>query len=229
MPNSWAWTANYKLAMDTTNAICAGPFGTIFKAKDFREEGVPIIFLRHVKEKGFNQNKPKFMDSKVWEEFHQEYSVFGGELLVTKLGDPPGECCIYPEGLGTSMVTPDVLKMDVDTEVAEKEYMMHFFNSPICKDMVRDLAFGVTRLRIDIAMFKSFPIPTPPLEEQHEIVRQVGVLFALADQIEQRLQDAQARANSFTQSIIAKAFRGELVPQDPNEDPASVLVEVLTK
>ena len=60
-------------------------------------------------------------------------------------------------------------------------------------------------------------------------MRQVGVLFALADQIEQRLQDAQARANSFTQSIIAKAFRGELVPQDPNEDPASVLVEVLTK
>ena len=53
LPENWAWLQNYKLAEDKSTAICAGPFGTIFKAKDFRDEGIPIIFLRHVKEAGF--------------------------------------------------------------------------------------------------------------------------------------------------------------------------------
>lgn len=225
LPSSWTWTQNYKLAKDASNAICAGPFGTIFKAKDFRDEGVPIIFLRHVKEDGFNQHKPNYMDRAVWEELHQEYSVHGGELLVTKLGDPPGECCIYPENTGTSMVTPDVLKMDVDEQSAEKKYLRSYFNSPISTEIIEKLAFGATRLRIDIAMFKAFPVPLPPMEEQKEIVRLVDQYFAFADTIEAQVKKAQARVDKLTQSILAKAFRGELVPQDPNDEPADKLLE----
>jgi type I restriction enzyme, S subunit len=225
LPTSWTWTQNYKLAKDASNSICAGPFGTIFKAKDFRDEGVPIIFLRHVKEDGFNQNKPNYMDRAVWEDLHQEYSVNGGELLVTKLGDPPGECCSYPENAGTSMVTPDVLKMDVDERCADKKYLRSYFNSPISTEIIEKLAFGVTRLRIDIAMFKGFPVPLPPMEEQKEIVRLVDQYFAFADTIETQVRKAQKRVDNLTQSILSKAFRGELVPQDPNDEPADKLLE----
>ncbi|MFV5262721.1 restriction endonuclease subunit S [Acinetobacter courvalinii] len=210
LPDNWAWIENHKLAIDEANAICAGPFGTIFKAKDFREEGVPIIFLRHVKESGFNQNKPTFMDIDVWKEWHQDYSVFGGELLVTKLGDPPGECCIFPEGIGVAMVTPDVLKMNVDTKVANKEYLKYFFNSPTSKKMVAEAAFGATRQRIDLSLFKLFPIPLPPVEEQGEIVRRVKELFTFAENIEQKVNIALERVNDLPQSILGKAFCGDL-------------------
>lgn len=210
LPNGWSWIENHKLAIDSNTAICAGPFGTIFKAKDFRESGVPIIFLRHVKESGFNQRKPNYMDDAVWSEFHQDYSIYGGELLVTKLGDPPGESCIYPNDFGTAMVTPDVLKMNVDAEVADIKYLMYFFNSPISKKMVGDAAFGATRLRIDIPLFKSFPIPLPPRDEQAEIVRRIEELFAFADKIEAQVNAAQLRVNNLTQSILAKGFKGEL-------------------
>lgn len=219
LPENWGWVNNHRLAEDKANAICAGPFGTIFKAKDFRSEGVPIIFLRHVKEFSFNQNKPNFMDRSVWKELHQEYSIFGGELLVTKLGDPPGEACIYPKHYGTAMVTPDVLKMNVDENIVDKKYLTYFFNSPVCKEIISDLAFGATRLRIDIAMFKGFPIPLPPKNEQAEIVSQVERLFIFTDLIEQRVQDAQARINNLTQSILAKAFRGELTAEWRKQNP----------
>ncbi|EBP4364617.1 restriction endonuclease subunit S [Salmonella enterica] len=219
LPDSWAWSENYNLAKDNSNSICAGPFGTIFKAKDFRSEGIPIIFLRHVKEGVFNQNKPTFMDREIWEKLHQDYSIFGGELLVTKLGDPPGESCIYPQKFGTAMVTPDVLKMDVDNEIANTKYLMHYFNSPLAKKIIAELAFGATRLRIDIAMFKNFPVPLPSLEEQHEIVRRVEQLFAYADTIEKQVNSALTRVNSLTQSILAKAFRGELTTQWRAENP----------
>lgn len=65
----------------------------------------------------------------------------------------------------------------------------------------------------------------PLLPEQQEIVRRVEALFALADQIETRFVKAKARVDQLTQSLLAKAFRGELVPQDPNDEPASVLLE----
>lgn len=219
LPRNWSWTLNHKLAVDESTAICAGPFGTIFKAKDFREEGVPIIFLRHVKEAGFNQKKPNYMDKDVWAEYHRDYSVHGGELLVTKLGDPPGESCIYPTDQGIAMVTPDVLKMNVDLTVADTKYLMHFFNSPLTKDLIKKMAFGATRLRIDIAMFKGFPIPLPPREEQAEIVRCVEQLFTFADQIEKRIQDVQSRVNHLTQSILTKAFRGELTVDWREQNP----------
>ncbi|WP_312559711.1 restriction endonuclease subunit S [Atlantibacter hermannii] len=222
LPDSWTWSENYNLAKDNSNSICAGPFGTIFKAKDFRSEGIPIIFLRHVKEGVFNQNKPTFMDREIWEKLHQDYSIFGGELLVTKLGDPPGESCIYPQKFGTAMVTPDVLKMDVDNEIANTKYLMHYFNSPLAKKIIAELAFGATRLRIDIAMFKNFPVPLPSLEEQHEIVRRVEQLFAYADTIEKQVNSALTRVNSLTQSILAKAFRGELTAQWRAENPSLI-------
>ena len=65
----------------------------------------------------------------------------------------------------------------------------------------------------------------PPLTEQVEIVRRIEQLFAFADQLEAKVATAQARIDRLTQSILAKAFRGELVPQDPNDEPASLLLE----
>ena len=63
------------------------------------------------------------------------------------------------------------------------------------------------------------------MNEQHEIVRRVEALFKIADDIEKRYQKAKAHVDKLTQSILAKAFRGELVPQDPNDEPASELLK----
>jgi type I restriction enzyme S subunit len=68
-----------------------------------------------------------------------------------------------------------------------------------------------------------------PLPEQEEIVCRVEALFSLADQIEARYAKAKAHVEKLSQSILAKAFRGELVPQDPNDEPASVLLERIKK
>jgi type I restriction enzyme S subunit len=96
LPTGWDWTSPDQLSQADTNAICAGPFGTIFKAKDFRPVGVAIIFRRHVAPGRYLRHKPGFMDEKKWKGLFEPYSVFGGELLVTKLGEPPGVCAIYP-------------------------------------------------------------------------------------------------------------------------------------
>jgi type I restriction enzyme, S subunit len=65
----------------------------------------------------------------------------------------------------------------------------------------------------------------PPLAEQQEIVRRVEALFAVAGQIEARFKKVQARVDKLTPSLLARAFSGKLVPQDPNDEPAEKLLE----
>ena len=65
----------------------------------------------------------------------------------------------------------------------------------------------------------AYPVNCPPIEEQTEIVARVEQLFTYAEQIEQRVKDAQARANHLTQSILAKAFSGELTADWRAQNP----------
>jgi len=69
------------------------------------------------------------------------------------------------------------------------------------------------------------PIPLPSREEQAEIVRRVDEFLALADSIANQYQAALHRVEKLTPSVLAKAFRGELVPQDPRDEPAEKLLE----
>lgn len=80
---------------------------------------------------------------------------------------------------------------------------------------------------INKTMLSALPISLPSQEEQTEIVRRVETLFAFADRLEARLQSAQTAAERLTPALLAKAFRGELVPQDPNDEPATELLRRL--
>lgn len=78
---------------------------------------------------------------------------------------------------------------------------------------------GVNQGNVGSAHIKASEIALPPIEEQTEIVRRVEQLFAFADQIEQRVKAAQSRVNHLTQSILAKAFRGELTADWREQHP----------
>lgn len=84
---------------------------------------------------------------------------------------------------------------------------------------------GSAQPKLNQKNMNEIPVFVPPPEEQTEIVRHIEQLFAFADQLEAKIASAKSRIDHLTQSILAKAFRGELVPQDPNDEPASVLLE----
>ncbi len=89
----------------------------------------------------------------------------------------------------------------------------------------RRVGSGNNQQALNKKTVQSLPFPLPPRAEQIEIVRRIEQLFAFADQLEAGIKAAQVRIDLLTQSILAKAFRGDLVPQDPNDEPASVLLD----
>jgi type I restriction enzyme S subunit len=95
----------------------------------------------------------------------------------------------------------------------------HFLYYILCSGLPYSEILAQTRgsagqSNISLSQCREMPFPIPTLKEQYEIVRRVEKLFAFADQIESRLKQAQARVNRLTQSLLAKAFRGELVPTE---------------
>ena len=94
-------------------------------------------------------------------------------------------------------------------------------------------AYGAGKPGLNLDNIKEMTLAMPPLEEQNEIARRVEALFKLADTIEKRVEAATKRADKLTQAILAKAFRGELVPTEAElarregrlYEPASALLE----
>ncbi len=71
---------------------------------------------------------------------------------------------------------------------------------------------------------EQLPVPFPPLPEQEEIVRRVESLFSKAGELEAQYKEAMELVEALPEIILSKAFRGELVPQDPNDEPAMELL-----
>lgn len=72
---------------------------------------------------------------------------------------------------------------------------------------------------------RGFLFPLPPLSEQVKIVEKIKILFSFADEIEKFVDEAKKLADRMDHIVLANAFSGRLVPQDPNDVSASVLLE----
>ncbi|NJO31140.1 MAG: restriction endonuclease subunit S [Richelia sp. SL_2_1] len=84
---------------------------------------------------------------------------------------------------------------------------------------------GTTHTTIYFPEVKAFHITLPPLEEQKKIVQKIKLFLEYLAHIEKQYKMTEGQLDSLNQSILAKAFRGELVPQNPNDEPASILLE----
>ena len=92
---------------------------------------------------------------------------------------------------------------------------------------MRKLAEGGNQPNLNLSKVRSVPLLLPGIAEQAELIRRVNQLFGLADRLENRLATALTTAGRLTPALLAKAFRGELVPQDPTDEPAQALLDRL--
>ena len=129
-----------------------------------------------------------------------------------------GEAGIVPENTLLCMGQRMMLLRPIQSYLNNKYVLLNILSISFqARMMAQAIGTGVKHLRV--ADVESLMYPLPPLPEQHEIVRRVEQLFAYADTIEKQVNSALTRVNNLTQSILAKAFRGELTAQWRAENP----------
>ncbi|WP_429135039.1 restriction endonuclease subunit S [Aeromonas hydrophila] len=190
-------------------SLAIGPFGSNLKTSDYKDKGVPLVFVREIRGDCFGDDKTKYIEEGKFNEL-KAHAITPGDILVTKMGSPPGDVTIYPEGRPDAVITADCIKISVDDTAYNKKYMLFAMKSPLFKNRVVNISAGVAQQKVNLKRFRELSIPVPFIDEQTEIVRRVEQLFAYADTIEQQAKAAKARVDNLTQAILAKAFRGEL-------------------
>jgi len=136
-----------------------------------------------------------------------------------------GRCAVWNEEIKNCVHQNHLIRCRPKSGVDSK-FILTFLNSPFGIDEMMLLSSSTSGLfTLSVGKISKIIIPFPPIEEQKEIVRRVEDLFKFADQIEARYKKARSYTDKLTQSILAKAFRGELVPQDERDEPADILLE----
>jgi type I restriction enzyme S subunit len=214
LPISWRLTS--------LNKLCESfDYGTSTKSQISGK--VPVLRMGNI-QNGKLDWKELVYTSDIFE--IKKYSLSPNTVLFNRTNSPElvGKTAIY-RGERPAIFAGYLIRINQLPEL-DPEYLNICLNSNFAKGFCLNVKTdGVSQSNINAQKLGSFELPFCQLREQQEIVGRVEELFALADRVEERYKKAQKRVDKLTQSILAKAFRGELVPQDPSDEPASVLLE----
>jgi type I restriction enzyme, S subunit len=153
--------------------------------------------------------------------------IESGDLLVSRANtlELVGASVVVEEIDYKIMLSDKVWRIHlVDTD---KKYVHYYLKSSLGRQEIESRANGnqASMRNLSQKAFQDIIIPIPPIEEQHEIVRHIEDALDAIDSILTHKLATLEELNQLDRSILAKAFRGELVPQDPNDEPATVLLE----
>ncbi len=227
IPKKWAFGSPDEICSPEKYSLAIGPFGSNLKVEDYTEDGVPLIFIRNIKANKFSGLSEKFVSVRKAKEL-EAHSIEGNDLIIAKMGDPPGDCELYPSDSPKAIITADCLKFRIWDKYFNRFFYKYIINSGLIKEQLASMTFGVAQQKISLDRFKSLKLPVPPFEEQIEIVIRIESLISKADAIEIRYKKLKEKIDTLPQAILHKTFKGELVAQLPTDgDAKDLLKEIL--
>jgi type I restriction enzyme S subunit len=179
--------------------------------------GIPILRISAVRPMSVNLDEPRFVPG-IDEDMVKGYFLEKGDLLFTRYNgnaELVGACGRVKE-LPKPTIYPDkLIRVKVNHDIVLPEYLEMYFATQTARKFIEGrIKSTAGQHGIAGGDIKSIPVILPPLEEQAEIVRRVESLFAYAERLEARYLSASERVERLTPSLLAKAFRGELVEQE---------------
>ena len=216
-PSGWG-LVDLRELVDPARPITYG----ILKPGPELADGVPYVRVADFPSERLNLDTIRRTSPKIDQEFRRS-RLRPGDLLLSIRGSV-GRLIVIPMELDGANITQDSARLAIQESV-EPRYVLWFLRSNIAQSRMQRAVKGVAVRGINIGDVRALQVPLPSRYEQREIARRVDELFALADGLEGKYRVAVERVERLTPAVLAKAFRGELVPQDPNDEPAAMLLE----
>jgi type I restriction enzyme, S subunit len=204
----------------------------VLKPGPYIEGGIPLLRIVDIVDGAVTAENAHRISHELSDEYRR--TLLQGDELVVSLVGTIGRIGYVPRSLQGANLHRNLGLVSPGVTVTPR-YLFHAMCSPLLQAQIEEVTSGANQPLFNLADLRRLAVPVPPLAEQREIVRCVEALFRLADIIEKRVAAATARAAKLTQAILAKAFRGELVPTEAelarregrSYEPASELLQRL--
>jgi type I restriction enzyme S subunit len=227
IPTTWQWCRLGSVAV-----FINGDRGKNYPNRDeYVPIGIPFINTGHIQpDGGLSSESMHYLTREKFDSLRSG-KIKKGDLVYCLRGATLGKTALldsYTEGaIASSLV---IIRLN---QTVNGKYAYYFLTSLYGKELVARFDNGSAQPNLSADSVKRYVFPLPPFSEQQEIVRRVEALLKLADAIEKRVSHATAQVEKLTQAVLAKAFRGELVPTEAelarregrSYEPASVLLE----
>jgi type I restriction enzyme S subunit len=227
-PPGWAWAS-----LDEVTLIVGGITKGQRRTADEALRRVTYLRVANVQRGYLDLSEVKEIEATEAEV--RDLRLCPGDILLNEGGDIDklGRGWVWNGEIEDCIHQNHVFRARPVSDLVDPRFVSHYANTFGQHFFVAAGAQTVNLASVSMSKIKRLPVPVPPVDEQREIVMRVHNLFALADTIERRVTAATARADRLTQAIMAKAFRGELVPTEAelsrqegrDYEPASVLLE----
>ncbi len=209
---------------DIAAEIFDGPFGSHLKTNDYTEAGVRVVRLENIGSLKFFEEKETFISAAKYETL-KRHTLKENDVIFSSFISEEIRVSLLPKSWsGKAINKSDCFCVRTDSTKCLPKFLALRLASRATFVVLGADIHGATRPRINLGQLKDYAFDLPPLPEQQEIVRRVEALFAYASRIEARLSSAQKTVERLTPAVLAKAFRGHLVPQDPTDEPAAALL-----
>ena len=194
--------------------------GKSFPSTDYQKNGVKLLRPGNLHKSGeviWTEKNTTYLPND-WAIKRPELSLKNGVLLMNLTAQSLkdeflGRVCVLNKSDEVVLLNQRISAFISDVNYDVLPFLFIYFRSPQFRAYIDTLDSGTLIKHLNIKDIKSYSLKLPSAEEQREIVRRVEQLFAYADTIETQVNNALARVNNLTQSILAKAFRGELTAQ----------------
>lgn len=189
--------------------------GDWIESKDQDEKGdIRLIQLADIGDGDFRDKSNRYMNQDAFDRLNC-VELKANDVLIARMPDPLGRACIFPKLPYKCVTVVDVCLIRTGERSAiSPKLLKYWINSTQIRNLIALNATGTTRKRITRKKLESFDFPVPPLAEQQEIVRQLGIMLAQVEQIKARLDAIPAILKKFRQSVLADAVSGKLTEKE---------------
>lgn len=158
----------------------------------------------------------------------QKLRLAKGDLLVVEGNGSPseiGRMAVWDGTVEECVHQNHIIRIRCDAQVNPK-FVEAFWNSPAGSERIKSVASSTSGLyTLSVAKVRNVAVSIPPRAAQDLIVAEIERRLSVTDSLEANIAHSLKRAERLRQSVLKRAFEGKLVPQDPDDEPASVLLE----